>query len=479
MVRRLAWTCALASVVVTLACGGVLAPGEPPPGAAAKPRPNVLMIVLDTLRADHVSCLGKSRPTTPALDALAREGTLYATCISPGSWTLPSHASLFTGLYFRDHRAGCQTLRLDVELTTLAEALGGAGYATVGFSNNPWLGSGTGLTQGFAEFHDVWRDRGATVDQGAAVTNERALAWIDDRPAKSAPFFMFVNYLEPHLAYAPPPPFDRAYLPEEADPARVARLRAFRNPDDLAHDLKVPGHVLEDEDLKILAAQYAGEVAYLDSRLGELVQGLRSRGLLDGTLLVVTSDHGEHLGDHGLLDHKMSLYDALLHVPLVLRYPASIPSGLVVTGLVQTNDVYPTVLATCGIQAPPPPGSRLLPFDDERDSTRTLALAEFDRPAPFAQVVKQQFPDGDFAPFDRSLLALRTPRYKLIVGSDGRRELYDVSLDPGEKNDLCASEPRLLADLSTLLGSLPQSFGGEAMAAGSAGASGFGLVALP
>lgn len=422
-------------------------------GCGRSTRPNVLLIVMDTARSDRLSCYGYARPTTPHVDGIAAEGLLYENCITPGSWTLPAHASLFSGLYPRDHHTDSGNQTLAESFTTLAEELGAAGYQTVGFSNNVWLSKSSGLQQGFAEFHEVWRDHLGPQfpDDGAGMTTERVLRWIDARPDPHRPFFLFINYFEPHLPYRPPPPYDRRFLPASADPQEVAMLQSWQHPREVGYILKVPGMAVSPEQFALLEAEYDGEIAYLDSRLGELVAGLRARGLYDSTVVAVTSDHGEHFGDHGLMDHKMSVYDALLRVPLVLRYPPALPHGRRIQAHVQTNDLYPTILRLAGIDRAAPAGSRLLPLEDGESAGREYTFAEFDRPTTFLAVMDKRFPGVDYRAFDRALKAVRGHRYKYIWTSDDRPELYDLGADPGEEHNLVASRPEVLAGLRDVL----------------------------
>lgn len=418
-----------------------------PPEPTAR-RPNVLLIVLDTTRRDRLSTYGHRVETTPHLSRIAAEGVLYENCITPGSWTLPSHASLFTGLFPRDHHATVEHLHLDDEFVTLAETLGDAGYATVGFTNNAWLSKGMGMTQGFAEWQEIdARDWGYS-DTGAQVTNRRALAWLDARPDPSRPFFMFINYFEPHLPYAPPPPYDTRYVPGDADPATLAALRKWKNPRELGFILKQPGMEVTARQFELLLSQYDGEIAYLDSRLGELFDALGERRLLDDTVLVITSDHGEHFGEHGMMDHKMSLYDVLVHVPLVVRYPPAFPGGRRIRAHVQTIDVFPTLVRLAGAVGAHGPG---LPLDDEHGRGRPYTFAEFGKPDVFIGVMRRTYPNADLGALHRALKMVRGERHKYIWASDGCEELYDIVADPLEENDLAAQYPELVAQFGEAL----------------------------
>ncbi|MEE8525820.1 MAG: sulfatase [Thermoanaerobaculia bacterium] len=440
------------------------------PSAAAladSGRPNVFLIVIDTLRADHLSCYGYGRETSPNIDRLAAQGILYEQSISAASWTFPAHASLFTGLFPRDHGATSQTRTLEASFDTLAELLKTAGYRTAGFSNNVWTHDASGLKQGFEEFREMWHqqvveDKGISFDDpaydmGAALTTEEIFGWLDGAGDGERPFFVFVNYFEPHLPYRPTQPFDDEFLPSGADPRQVRKLRSFYSPREYAYILDIPWVRVEEKELEILTALYDGEIAYVDSILGVLVDGLRSRGLLDDTLLVITSDHGEHLGEHHMLDHKLSLYDPLLRVPLILWNPKRIPAGVRVESQVQAHDVFGTILDFGGV---PRESAPRLPFADAGERS---TFAELAYPRIFLDAIDRELPglDSRTRRFARSLKAVRGPRYKLIAGSDGRTELYDIGADPGESHDLADELPEVVAELKKTLdafksGSLPE-----------------------
>ena len=424
-------------------------------------RPNILLIVMDTARADHLSCYGHPHPTTPVLDQLAEEGTRFATAISPAEWTVPSHASLFTGTFPSRHSAVNQHRYLDGRLHTLAEVLGRLGYRTACFTNNAFISEATGLNRGFRltdgpfrwngsrrPTHLFWRGMRKLTqwtgrkDQGAMFTNLLVYRWLLRRWDGEHPFFLFINYVEPHMPHRwIPEPFRRRFLQlnglEGADWRSVnMNYRAF-----------LTGTApMGEEDFAILRALYEAEMAYLDHRIGQLVAFLRRRGILDNTLLIITSDHGDNLGEHGLMHHAYALYETLIHVPLIIRYPPAFPAGMVVEQIVQTHDLFPTILHLAGVDEPTVwdqvQGFSLLP--DHLSAHPDYAVAELMRPInEFAE----RYPDFDFSPFDRELRAYRTRRYKYIWASDGRDELYDLVQDPGETDNLIHKRPDVAADL--------------------------------
>lgn len=421
--------------------------------APEKVRPNVLLVVLDTTRRDRLSTYGYDKATSPALDRVAAGGLVYEQCISAGSWTLPSHASIFTGLYPRDHGTNVQNWNLRGDFTTLAEIFKENGYRTAGFCCNPWISEKTGLLQGFVDFQEIWRGRrdDKRDEHGAARTTEKVLEWLDAREADAEPFFVFVNYLEPHTPYRPPAAFRQRFLPQDADPIAVQEVMGWETPREFGYILKVPGMEISEEQFEILDALYDAEVAYQDTRFGELIEGLESRGLLDDTVLVVVADHGEQLGEHGMLDHKMSLYEENVHVPLILRYPAVVPAGARIEAQVQSNDIFPTLLELSGIDHESAPGSKHLPLRDGDGVGRLYAFVDMARPTVFMAMMERQWPGANVRAFDRSIRAVQGPRFKYIRASDGERRLYDVSADPLEQQDLFGRHPEIQAHLDRIL----------------------------
>jgi len=423
--------------------------------------------VIDTARADRFSFDGYARDTTPAIAALAKEGVVYERATSPAPWTLPAHASLFTGLFPSTHGADSGHLWLDDERVTLAELFRDDGYRTLGYVENPCIGKLFNFQQGFETFEEVWL--GATregADTGAEETNRRIDRWLAFREgnveARRQPFFMFINYVEPHLPYKPPEPERSRFLTPPVDAQAVARLSRFRHPEEVKYIL---GSVtLSAGDLRVLSDLYDGEIAYVDRHVGEVAGLLRQRGLLDRTVLAVTSDHGEMLGEHGLMDHKLNLYQQVLRIPLVLRYPPSVAPGLRIESPVMLQDLYPTLLSLAGVDQPPappnaagaggpawPPESRVLPGitgltpGPIRGATVDDPLiAEYAHPGEFLDAMKTVAQGADLTRWSRSLEAIQAGGQKLIWSSDGRNEQYDLTSDPMETTDQGPQDPDAL-----------------------------------
>lgn len=428
----------LLRVLAVLAAAGLGA-------ACGGPRPpvNVLLVVLDTARADAFSAYGNGRAATPVFDHLADEGVVYTDARSTSAWTVPAHGSLFTGLYPSRHGAHGEHVFLDPEQITLAELLAPT-HATAAFSENPQVSGGRGFTQGFDHFEETWREMHSASDVPA--TDERAVAWLAGRD-RSRPFFVFVNFIAPHLPYAPPQPFQDAFVPPGLlPPDEVERLRHF---DEWDARLYMTGQLsLSPAQVEALRGLYRAEVSFADARVGRLVEELRRERVLDRTLVAVVSDHGENITDHGLMEHQFCLYDTLLRVPFLLRLPGTFEGGERRAAPVQLVDVAPTVLEVAGVPReswPPFEGVSLVGGNPPPDRPQ---VAEYMRPLAQRWRFQRVAPDFDFDPFERRLKAVVVGRMKLIRPETGAAELYDLAADPGEEHDLAAERPELVAELS-------------------------------
>lgn len=302
----------------------------------AKARPNVIVYVVDTLRADHLGCYGYPKPVSPHLDRFAEGATLFETAIAQAPWTRPSVTSILTGLGPLEH--GVRTLedRLPDAADTLAEKLRAAGYRTAAFSTNWHVTADTGLAQGFDDFF-------LSPQEDSAAVNRRVLAWLDVHQT-SEPFFLYIHALDPHAPYTPPPDlrqrFAPAARPQAGTVANLRRIYSVRGPRRAARIAEV-------------APLYDAEIAANDRSFGALLSALKERKLFEDSLIVFVSDHGEALGEHQDFGHARSLYADQLDVPLVVKLPLQ-ARGERVSRLAQHVDLLPTVLAAAGL--PPVPG---------------------------------------------------------------------------------------------------------------------------
>lgn len=404
----------------------------------AKPSPNVVVVVLDTARPDWLSTYGAKEPTSPFLDELAREGTTFERAYSTSSWTLPAHASLFTGTLPSVHHAVQAHPKLDEGVPTLAERLAAAGYATAGFSNNPWVAEHTGLARGFARFVDEWPKRDLRAADPSTHPTVRAVdAWLAKERDASRPFFLFVNLIEPHMPYLPPPAMAAPFFADASAAAEAADRAFTRGRPHAVLDRHYGGkEPLAEDELAVLANLYRGELRYVDAVAGAIVRAAQASGGAD-TLVFVVSDHGENLGDHGHLGHTFNLYDSNVRIVLVASGPG-IAANERVRRLAQIQDVFATAVAAAGLAR----DERCVGSDLRKTLSATRNLyAELDRPTLSLKVFGEDVRgSGALARFDRSLEAVIGPRYKLIRGSDGTEEVYDLVADPDERASLALDE---------------------------------------
>ena len=447
---------------------------------------NVVIVVLDTARAGSVD-----EQTTPTLSALADEGTAFDRAFATAPWTLPSHASMFTGTYPTEHGTHGGNTYLSDSLCTLPEVFSEAGFETVGVSNNTWITEEFGFHRGFDELRRGWQyvqsevDMGTVVrgedlrekiqatrdrlfegnplvnaanvlyseflqpagDDGADRTTEWITKWLHDR-SDDRPFFLFCNYIEPHVQYDPPPEYAKRFLPDGATYEEATEIRQ----DPRAYDCE--DYELTDREFALLRGLYRAELAYVDDHIGRLRQALEVTGQWDDTLFVVCGDHGENVGDHGFFGHQYNLYDTLMHVPLVL-HGGPFTDGSRRTDLVQLLDLPTTLIETAGITDPEfsaqNHGRSFHP--DSRVSPREAVFAEYVAPQPSIQRLEARFgeiPDS-VREFDRRLRAIRTAEYKYVTGDDGFERLHFLDSDPGERVDVSSAEPELVDSLTRQL----------------------------
>ncbi len=385
------------------------------------PRPNVLLITLESLRTDHVKFQDGTLPTTPVLDALAREGVVYEDAHSVTSWTLASHASLFTGLYPRAHATIGPTDALGESYPTLAGALRDEGYQTAGVSSGPYLRTAHGLHRGFEHYDDSLSSP-THVKAHSDRTNpgmlERMLRFLDEERDPTRPFLLFGYFWDPHYDYVPPPPWNKRFVGPECTPFD---LQAYEQENRLKLD-SPPGM------LAYTLSQYNGEIAWTDETLGALFKALRERGLWEDTLVIVTSDHGEEFFEHGSKGHKNNLHAESVHVPLVVKYPHSRKTGRD-KRLVSLVDIFPTVLQVVGASlATPLHGRSLLEAKPAADRSIFYELLS---------IWYVQDSEGNVRTQSKQWLGVRKGRFKLLeVNPDGKRMLYDIRADPGETKNL-------------------------------------------
>jgi arylsulfatase A-like enzyme len=399
----------------------------PPPDEAPlelPAKPNIVVYLVDTLRADALGAYGQRAPTSPRFDAFAREAVLFEDAWAQASWTRAATASIFTGLHVGAHGVDREDRALPASAVTLAERLKEAGYRTGAFVANHLLGGRFGFEQGF----ETWNGGDASLYGAPAATlGERALRWVD---AGRAPFFLYVHTMEPHSPYAPSEedaaPFASSGYSGDRDTRALLRLGQLGQ--------------LGPEGLRYLESRYRGEVHQNDRAFGALLDALRTRGLLESSLVVFLADHGEELLDHGGTEHAKTLYQELVRVPLAVRLPGGRRGGKRESAPIQQIDLVPTLLRFAGLKRPDGlPGRDL--------AARCLGTGP---PEPFPPLL---FSEERFAVVDK--YAVRAGALKLILNNDGRElwragtheELYDLDRDPGERANQVASRPVSVAFL--------------------------------
>lgn len=397
--------------------------------ASVPSEPNVMLVVISGLRADHVSSYGYRRGTTPSIDRLASSGALFENAIGVSPVRLASQASIMTGLYASEHGVTAETPRLDTSLETIAEMLKARGYETFGVSTSTQISRATGFDQGFDTFVEVAPNEEGLPDDGAAVAEARLLEWLSSRTG--VPTFSYVVLKNPELPYSPPGEYAREFIERPVPQSRLDELMQLWIPFARRYSLELER--LRQDDLETLIALYDGEVAYADYRLGRIVEGLEELELLERTLLIVTSDAGEDLGDHHLLASTSDLFDTIVRVPLVMRLPGSIPAGLRVTDQVQTLALADAIAATVDPEREMPVGSPMpvspVAFSEASADRETLVS--------FSSIM----PEEDLALLDRDLISARTLRHKFILTSRGKAALFDLEEDPGETGSILNENP--------------------------------------
>lgn len=450
----------------------------PPPDG-----PNVLWVVWDTVRADHMSLYGHPRSTTPKLDAWAKQARVFDDALSTAGYTLPSHASMFTGLLPSEHCTHNGHHRLEDEYTTLAELLRDAGYRTFLFSANPQITEDPkrNFAQGFEVAEHPWspewsaralslvRSKLPPEDRSSELAERLAAAERGEKPPSAwhikaagelaqvallewldglepdRPWFAFVNYMEAHRPLIPPRSHRELFMDEDQLARSYQVDRSWLPTWEYIFGLRDFG----EEELELTRLTYDAALRQLDDLFASLLEALDAAGQLENTVVLLTADHGEHLGEHHLLDHQYSIFQPLLRVPLVLYAPGRVAAGRD-SRPVANFDAFPTLLELTGVAPPPGLKSRarsLLTPESER-----LRVAEEPAMSRIGiSQVKDAHPGWDPSPYQRRLRALVEDHAKVLWGSDGSVSLYDLESDPLEAHDRAPEDPEAVRRMQKLL----------------------------
>lgn len=406
--------------------------------ADARRPPNVLLISLDTTRADHCSVNGYARDTTPNLVRLAAEGARFPAAYAPSATTAPSHATLFTSLAPPAHGVVKNGVPLGEQPRTLAETLGEAGYQTAAIVSSFVLTQRFGWARGFERYVDYFDRARSSVqdrkwegieiaggfDRRADETTRLALDWLAQWRAQDRPFFLFVHYFDPHSPYDPPAEFAERFAPAADDPRSAA------------------------------IARYDAEIAFTDAAVGELLAGLERAGLARDTVVIVSADHGEGLGQHGVAEHGRRIYEEAVRVPLIVRWPARIRAGLEIAAPAAWIDLAPTITELAGIARPPA-------WQGESLAPALVGGAPLDAERPiflFRRHYLEGLEQGGRVAGEK--YGVRVGRWKYLHAPDeGVTELYDLESDPGELRNLAETHAgerdRLAQQLGAWLASMP------------------------
>jgi arylsulfatase A-like enzyme len=384
------------------------------------PRPDIVLLVVDTLRADHLGSYGYTRRTSPHLDALAADSLRFTRAFSSAPWTTPAVAALLTSRHPSSLGITNVQSPLPRDVVLLPEMLQEAGYRTGAFVSHSFVSEKWGFARGFDTFDE------SNVKGHLATTSPRlvdlAIRWIDDLEPTDSPFFLLVHFFDPHFVYLEQPGFAFGGV----EPSYHGPVHSGALPSRLA---EAPGG-LDDADLRELERLYDSEIAVTDRAIGRLLDHLRAKGLYDSALVVATADHGEEFLDHGALDHAKTLYDELMNVPLLVKLPGVEPTR--VDRSVALVDVLPTIADWLDVEPP-------------AETRGVSLLGRDDTPRPIFLETQRL----------RRLRGVVLGNLKLIVDLDsGEVELFDLASDPDERSNLSAGRPEQVRTLRRLVDAL-------------------------
>jgi arylsulfatase A-like enzyme len=455
-------------------------------------QPDIILIVLDTLRRDHLSSYGEPRALSPAFDRFSEGGVLFERAISPAQWTIPAHTSIFTGLYPTSHQVTQSYSQIPAQIPTLAEILRVNGYQTMGFSNNPLVGIlNNGLTRGFDHFFNYagaapnrpqdmtrpklqrtvansWGKFARMVSQQFAKSDDlfrvslhplltpiwtrginykgHTIHSVDDmiasfkahRQTRTQPRFTFFNLMGAHLPYRPPRDFLREVAPDVYHDRSAYRWMGRFNADAVRWASPTDNPLTEEEH-HILDAFYSAEIAYQDYHLGRLLDSIQQAGALADSVVVIMADHGEGHGDHDFAGHSFVVYQELVHVPLLIHYPARFSGGQRVEENISTRRLFHTILDVAGIADESLSLASVMEGGVDEENNR--AFSEAIPPQTMVNLLKRRQPDMlERFGIDKPRRAIYSNNIKLVTLGEQVEGVFDVAHDPAEKTNLASQQ---------------------------------------
>lgn len=434
-------------------------------------KPDIVLIVVDTCRASTFFNL-LNTGKIPNFELLLEDAVSYRNATAAGSWTVPSHGSIFTGLYPSQHGTSATNPNFDPPNIPLAQVLREEGYHTVGLSANPWISPGFDFDRGFDQFKTAYELFWGGVELGeirsfssrrkqirtlaehittkssiktlSNIVYEKLFAKRNDSGAKKItsdaisilknhtddPRFLFLNYMEPHLDYEPPADLARDELPKQVELGEARKVN--QNP----WKFIAGQEEMDSHDFEILRSLYRAELRYLDTQIGRLLEEIKNTNSLDDVCFVITGDHGENIGEHKLMDHQYCLYQTLVHVPLAIRYP-NVLNPKEITNVVETKNIYGTLCEIANLSDED--NNRSLINEGDRNN---MAISEYPEPQPSMDALEERAGDlsVETQEYNRSLRAIRIGSWKYIEGSDGLTELYNLDEDSTETTSISDAE---------------------------------------
>ncbi len=415
------------------------------------PPPNIIFITVDALRADHLSGFGYERKTSPYLDELARKGVVFKNNFSHSSKTAPSMASTFAGLYPDTIGMIDNGKKLPGDVLTMAGILKKHGYRTQGIQTNPYLEDKYGFDRGFDGYEYLYPGSQIEVQRKrlyrADKVNAAALEWME-KADPDKPFFLYLHYMTTHCPYLPPSPYDIKFDPgfdrTLPDFTLVWRFIYGRERVQIPEEYEriYRERYTEKELLDHMVALYDGEVLYFDHELKKLVDTLRSRGHLENTLIIISSDHGEEFKEHGGLTHGKTVFQEVVYVPLILYFPGRLPEGKQVRQMTRNLDILPTVVDIAGINPPPHlEGQSLSPLWEDK--------GQIPADTSFAHIRFQGYGTAGMGYDEIEHASATTPEWRYIRDIKEKRDmLFNRDEDPGDMNDVAEKNPDIVKSLA-------------------------------